>query len=105
MHVNLEVPSEFVSTTLDNFTEPTGTNFMPTEVLLVDDSEGDVRLPREALREAKLSINLNVAADGVDGPAFLRRGLATVWPQSRPSPCAQNAAIGNLSCPRSLRRH
>ncbi len=46
---------------------------MPTEVLLIDDSDGDVRLTREALCEAKLSINLNVATDGIDGLAFLRR--------------------------------
>jgi len=43
------------------------------EVLLVEDSPGDVRLTREALREATLNINLHVAADGVEAMAFLRR--------------------------------
>ena len=43
------------------------------EVLLVEDSPGDVRLTREALREANRSIHLHVAADGVEAMAFLRR--------------------------------
>jgi len=38
---------------------------MSTEVLLVEDSPGDVRLTREAFRDANQSINLHVAADGV----------------------------------------
>lgn len=46
---------------------------MSTEVLLIDDGEGDVRLTRETLRESKLAINLNVATDGVEGLANLRR--------------------------------
>jgi chemotaxis family two-component system response regulator Rcp1 len=46
---------------------------MSTEVLLIDDSEGDVRLTREALHESRLAINLSVATDGVDGLAYLRR--------------------------------
>jgi chemotaxis family two-component system response regulator Rcp1 len=46
---------------------------MSTEVLLIDDSEGDVRLTREALRDSGLAINLSVATDGVDGLAYLRR--------------------------------
>jgi chemotaxis family two-component system response regulator Rcp1 len=46
---------------------------MPTEVLLMDDSEGDVRLTHEALLEAKLSVHLSVATDGADGLALLRR--------------------------------
>jgi len=44
-----------------------------TEVLLIDDGEGDVRLTRETLRESKLAINLNVATDGVESLANLRR--------------------------------
>ena len=43
------------------------------EVLLVEDSPGDVRLTREALREANTSINLHVAIDGTEAMAFLRR--------------------------------
>jgi len=42
-------------------------------VLLVEDSPGDVRLTREALREATVAIHLDVAADGVEEMAFLRR--------------------------------
>jgi CheY-like chemotaxis protein len=46
---------------------------MPIEVLLVEDSPGDVRLTREALREANTSVNLHVATDGVEAMLFLRR--------------------------------
>lgn len=43
------------------------------QVLLVEDSPGDVRLTREAFREANPSVQLHVAADGVEAMAFLRR--------------------------------
>ena len=43
------------------------------EVLLVEDSPGDVRLTQEAFRDADMSIHLHVAADGVEAMAFLRR--------------------------------
>jgi two-component system, chemotaxis family, response regulator Rcp1 len=43
------------------------------EVLLVEDSPGDVRLTREALKDAKVHINLHVARDGEEAMAFLRR--------------------------------
>jgi chemotaxis family two-component system response regulator Rcp1 len=43
------------------------------EVLLVEDSPGDVRLTKEAFREADKSIHLNVASDGVEAMAFLRQ--------------------------------
>ena len=42
------------------------------EVLLVEDSPGDVRLTREAFREAKLPVRLHVASDGIEAMAFLR---------------------------------
>src|SRR3984957_3898296 len=45
---------------------------MTLEVLLVEDSPGDVRLTREAFRDAKTDINLHVAADGAAAMAFLR---------------------------------
>lgn len=51
----------------------TGQGGTPTEILLVEDSPGDVRLTREAFREAKTPINLHVASDGVEAMAFLRR--------------------------------
>jgi CheY-like chemotaxis protein len=44
-----------------------------TEVLLVEDSPGDVRLTQEAFRKAMLSVHLHVAVDGVEAMAFLRR--------------------------------
>ena len=45
----------------------------PIDVLLVEDSPGDVRLTREAFREANESVRLHVASDGVEAMAFLRR--------------------------------
>src|SRR3984893_1483170 len=45
---------------------------MPIEVLLVEDSPGDVRLTQEAFRDANRSIRLHVASDGVEAMAFLR---------------------------------
>jgi len=44
----------------------------PVEILLVEDSPGDVRLTMEALKEAKVLNNLNVAADGIEAMAFLK---------------------------------
>jgi len=46
---------------------------MPIEVLLVEDSPGDVRLTKEAFRDANPTIHLHVAADGVEAMAYLRR--------------------------------
>jgi CheY-like chemotaxis protein len=43
------------------------------EILLVEDNPGDVRLTREALRDAKVRNNVSVAADGVEAMAFLRK--------------------------------
>ncbi len=43
------------------------------EVLLVEDSPGDVRLTKEAFREANVSIHLHVATDGVEAMSFLKR--------------------------------
>jgi two-component system, chemotaxis family, response regulator Rcp1 len=45
---------------------------MPIEVLLIEDSPGDVRLTQEAFRDTNRAIHLNVAIDGVDAMAFLR---------------------------------
>jgi chemotaxis family two-component system response regulator Rcp1 len=50
----------------------------PIEVLLVEDSPGDVRLTREALRDANRAIHLSVACDGVEAMAFLRQEGAYV---------------------------
>ena len=45
---------------------------MSIEVLLIEDSPGDVRLTQEAFREANSRIRLHVASDGVEAMAFLR---------------------------------
>ena len=50
-----------------------GEDGMPTEVLLVEDSPGDVRLTQEAFHAACGSIRLHVACDGVEAMAFLRQ--------------------------------
>ena len=50
-----------------------GGDGMPIEVLLVEDSPGDVRLTQEAFRDANTAIHLHVATDGVEAMAFLRR--------------------------------
>jgi CheY-like chemotaxis protein len=49
-----------------------GSDGAAIEVLLVEDSPGDVRLTREALRDANKRIHLHVATDGVEAMAFLR---------------------------------
>jgi chemotaxis family two-component system response regulator Rcp1 len=55
---------------------------MSRTVLLVEDSPGDVRLTQEAFRDADPSIDLRVAADGVEAMAFLRRqGVHAVAPR------------------------
>jgi CheY-like chemotaxis protein len=46
---------------------------VPIEVLLVDDNPGDVRLTREAMKDAKVHFGLHVSPDGVDAMAFLKR--------------------------------
>jgi chemotaxis family two-component system response regulator Rcp1 len=53
--------------------ESTGTGAVPIEVLLVEDSPGDVRLTREAFKDVKVHINLHVASDGAEAMEFLRR--------------------------------
>jgi chemotaxis family two-component system response regulator Rcp1 len=46
---------------------------MPLEVLLVEDSPGDVRLTQEAFHAANVAVRLHVASDGVEAIAFLKR--------------------------------
>jgi len=50
-----------------------GNHDVALEVLLVEDSPGDVRLTQEAFRDAGTNINLYVAIDGMVAMAFLRR--------------------------------
>jgi chemotaxis family two-component system response regulator Rcp1 len=49
-----------------------GVHDRPIQVLLVEDSPGDVRLTREAFRGVRLAVTLHVATDGLDAMAFLR---------------------------------
>jgi two-component system response regulator len=51
--------------------ESIGAGAIAIEVLLVEDSPGDVRLTREAFKNAKVHVNLHVAADGTEAMAFL----------------------------------
>jgi chemotaxis family two-component system response regulator Rcp1 len=53
--------------------ESPGTQSDAIEVLLVEDSPGDVRLTREALKDAKVHISLHVATDGIEAMAYLER--------------------------------
>ena len=46
---------------------------MPIEILLVEDNPGDVRLTREALKDAKIVNNVTVARDGVEALAIVRK--------------------------------
>jgi chemotaxis family two-component system response regulator Rcp1 len=50
-----------------------GTDVAAIEVLLVEDSPGDVRLTREAFKDAKVLIKLHVALDGAEAMTFLKR--------------------------------
>ena len=45
----------------------------PARVLLVEDNEADVRLTREALREAGENVRLSAVGDGEQALAYLRR--------------------------------
>jgi len=45
----------------------------PVDILLVEDSAGDVRLTKEAFKESKLRNNLYVVGDGEEAMSFLRR--------------------------------
>ena len=47
--------------------------YKPVEILLVEDSPGDVRLTKEALKDSKVANTLTVAEDGVEAMALLRR--------------------------------
>lgn len=53
----------------------------PIEILLIEDSPADVRLTREALKDARVSNHVSVAVDGVDALDLLfRRGKHTSAP-------------------------
>ena len=46
---------------------------LPIQILLVEDSPGDVSLTRHALKRAKVANELNVVADGEEAMAYLRQ--------------------------------
>jgi two-component system, chemotaxis family, response regulator Rcp1 len=46
---------------------------LPLQVLLVEDSPGDVRLTQESFRDTNMSLVLSVVTDGVEAMAYLRR--------------------------------
>jgi chemotaxis family two-component system response regulator Rcp1 len=46
---------------------------MRTNVLLVEDNAGDVRLTQELFREVNTLVDLHLACDGIEAMAFLRR--------------------------------
>lgn len=46
---------------------------MPIQVLLVEDSPGDVRLTQEAFRDSSKPIRLHLASDGIEAVSFLKR--------------------------------
>jgi two-component system, chemotaxis family, response regulator Rcp1 len=48
-------------------------NVQPIEILMVEDNPGDVRLTREALKDAKVANVLNVVEDGVAALDYLHR--------------------------------
>ena len=45
----------------------------PIDILLIEDNPADVRLTREALKEAKVLNALHTAGDGMEALAFLRK--------------------------------
>ena len=58
-------------------------NGSPIEILLVEDNPGDVRLTREAFRDARISNRIHTVCDGVEAMAFLNHEGAYT---SAPSP-------------------
>jgi two-component system, chemotaxis family, response regulator Rcp1 len=53
--------------------EAHGPGAQPIEILLVEDSPGDVRLTQEALKDAKVHVSLQVARDGIEAMSFLKQ--------------------------------
>ncbi|HEX7320631.1 MAG TPA: response regulator [bacterium] len=52
------------------------------QILLVEDNAGDVRLVKEALKEGKIHVEMDVVQDGVEALAFLnRKGKYTKVPR------------------------
>jgi chemotaxis family two-component system response regulator Rcp1 len=47
--------------------------FKIADILLVEDNLGDIRLTEEALKESRLTVNLNTVMDGEEAMSFLRK--------------------------------
>lgn len=45
----------------------------PIEILLVEDSPGDIRLTKEALKESRIYNSLHVVTDGIEAMDFLNK--------------------------------
>lgn len=45
----------------------------PAEILLVEDSPGDIRLTKEALKESRISNHLHIVNDGLEATNFLMK--------------------------------
>lgn len=45
----------------------------PITVLIVEDNRADIRLVQEVLKEGKICIGLNIAEDGIEAMAYLRK--------------------------------
>jgi len=45
----------------------------PIEVLLVEDNPGDIVLTKEAFKESKILVNLNMVDDGIEALAYLKK--------------------------------
>jgi chemotaxis family two-component system response regulator Rcp1 len=45
----------------------------PVQILLVEDSPGDVRLTQETFRDPRISVRLHVVSDGEEAVSFLHR--------------------------------
>ena len=73
-------------------------NSRPIEILLVEDSPGDVRLTQEALKEAKVRNNLTVARDGEEAMKLLKSNGAA---DSIPRP---DLVLLDLNLPRKTGR-
>jgi len=52
------------------------TSSEPIQILLVEDSPGDIRLTREVLRDARIANELHIVGDGEEAMRFLRRQRA-----------------------------
>ncbi|WP_131782368.1 response regulator [Legionella gresilensis] len=45
----------------------------PIQILLIEDSIGDIRLTEEVFKESSLKINLSVVMDGIEAMGFLKQ--------------------------------